>query len=83
MAAPSLLRAAGLVDELGRLLLGAPIPLSVRCWDGSASVVDGAPTLVVRHRRALRRLVYAPGELGLARAYVSGDLDIEGDIYRR
>jgi cyclopropane-fatty-acyl-phospholipid synthase len=81
MAAPSPLRAAGLVDELGRLLLGAPIPLSVRCWDGSASVVDGAPTLVVRHRRALRRLVYAPGELGLARAYVSGDLDIEGDIY--
>jgi cyclopropane-fatty-acyl-phospholipid synthase len=74
-------RAAGLVDELGRLLLGAPIPLSVRCWDGSASVVDGAPTLVVRHRRALRRLVYAPGELGLARAYVSGDLDIEGDVY--
>jgi cyclopropane-fatty-acyl-phospholipid synthase len=35
----------------------------------------------VRHPRALRRLVYAPGELGLARAYVSGDLDIEGDLY--
>ncbi|WP_448619208.1 class I SAM-dependent methyltransferase [Geodermatophilus sp. URMC 65] len=81
MATSSPPRAAGLVDELGRLLLGAPIPLSVRCWDGSASVVDGAPTLVVRHRRALRRLVYAPGELGLARAYISGDLDIEGDIY--
>ncbi|WP_347056912.1 cyclopropane-fatty-acyl-phospholipid synthase family protein [Blastococcus sp. HT6-30] len=73
--------AAELVDELGRLLLGAPIPLSVRCWDGSESVVQGAPTLVVRHPRALRRLVYAPGELGLARAYVSGDLDIEGDVY--
>jgi cyclopropane-fatty-acyl-phospholipid synthase len=70
-----------LVDELGRLLLGAPLPLSVRCWDGSGSVVEGAPTLVVHHPRALRRLVYAPGELGLARAYVSGDLDVEGDIY--
>jgi cyclopropane-fatty-acyl-phospholipid synthase len=69
------------VDELGRLLLGAPVPLSVRCWDGSEAVVEGAPTLVVRHRRALRRLVYAPGELGLARAYVSGDLDVQGDLY--
>ncbi len=73
--------AAELVDELGRLLLGAPVPLSVRCWDGSETVVEGAPTLVVRHRRALRHLVHAPGELGLARAYVSGDLDVEGDLY--
>src|SRR5919107_52237 len=81
MAASSPLRAAGLVDELGRLLLGAPLPLSVRCWDGSASVVDGAPTLVVHSPRALRRLVWAPGELGLARAYVSGDLDVEGDVF--
>ena len=81
MTVPSARGAAGLVNEVGRLLLGAPIPLSVRCWDGSESVVEGAPTLVVRHRRALRRLIYAPGELGLARAYVSGDLDVEGDIY--
>ena len=81
MTAASSRGAARVVDELGRLLLGAPLPLSVRCWDGSESVVEGAPTLVVRHRRAVRRLVYAPGELGLARAYVSGDLDVEGDVY--
>ncbi|MGY1827676.1 MULTISPECIES: class I SAM-dependent methyltransferase [unclassified Blastococcus] len=73
--------ASRLVHELGSLLIGAPLPLSVRCWDGSETLVDGAPTLVVHHRRALRRLVHAPGELGLARAYVSGDLDIEGDLY--
>jgi cyclopropane-fatty-acyl-phospholipid synthase len=36
--------------------------------------------LVIRSRRALRRLLWAPGELGLARAYVSGDLDVEGDL---
>jgi cyclopropane-fatty-acyl-phospholipid synthase len=81
MTAASPRGAARLVDELGQLLLGAPLPLSVRCWDGSQSLVEGAPTLVVRHRRALRRLVYAPGELGLARAYVSTDLDVEGDLY--
>ncbi|MCF6745755.1 class I SAM-dependent methyltransferase [Blastococcus sp. KM273128] len=74
--------ASRLVDELATTMLGAPLPLSVRCWDGSESLVDGAPTtLVVRNRRALRRLVFAPGELGLARAYVSGDLDVEGDLY--
>ncbi|GLZ29602.1 cyclopropane-fatty-acyl-phospholipid synthase [Lentzea sp. NBRC 105346] len=38
------------------------------------------PVLVVRSRDALRRLVWAPGELGLARAYVSGELDVEGDL---
>lgn len=36
--------------------------------------------LFFRNRRALRRLLWAPNELGLARAYVSGDLDAEGDF---
>ncbi len=31
--------------------------------------------------RALRRMLWAPNELGFARAYVSGDLDIEGDLW--
>ena len=30
---------------------------------------------------AVRRLLWAPGELGLARAFVAGDLDIDGDIF--
>ena len=36
--------------------------------------------LVVRSPRALQRILWRPGELGLARAYVSGDLDVEGDL---
>jgi cyclopropane-fatty-acyl-phospholipid synthase len=32
------------------------------------------------NRRGLRRLLWAPNELGFARAYVSGDIDIEGDL---
>jgi cyclopropane-fatty-acyl-phospholipid synthase len=74
--------AAQLVHQVARALLGAPLPLSVRCWDGSQTLVEGAPTLVVHHPRALRRLLYAPGELGLGRACVSGDLSIEGDLYQ-
>lgn len=30
---------------------------------------------------ALRRIVYAPGELGFARAYVSSDIEIDGDLH--
>jgi cyclopropane-fatty-acyl-phospholipid synthase len=62
-------------------LLQAPIPVRLRAWDGSEAGPPGTPVLVIRHRRALRRLMYQPNELGLARAYVAGDLDVEGDLY--
>ena len=61
-------------------LLGGPLPVGLRTWDGTRAGPKDAPTLVLRNRRALRRLLYAPGELGLARAYVTGDLDVEGDL---
>ncbi len=35
---------------------------------------------VLRSPDALRRILWRPGELGLARAYISGDLDVEGDL---
>jgi cyclopropane-fatty-acyl-phospholipid synthase len=62
-------------------LLGAPLPLRIRAWDGSVAGPPSAPALVVRNRRALRRLLWKPGELGLARAWVAGDLGVEGDLY--
>ncbi|MEU3930463.1 class I SAM-dependent methyltransferase [Streptomyces sp. NPDC029044] len=73
--------AAPRLQGLFTQLLGAPLPVRIRAWDGSQAGPPGAPTLVVRHRRALRRLLWKPGELGLARAWVAGDLDIEGDLY--
>ncbi|MFG6296404.1 class I SAM-dependent methyltransferase, partial [Streptomyces rochei] len=39
-----------------------------------------APLVVLRSPDALRRLLWQPGELGLAEAYVTGDLDVEGDL---
>jgi cyclopropane-fatty-acyl-phospholipid synthase len=63
-------------------VLGDDLPVRVECWDGSALGPVGAPaTLVLRSPAALRRIVTCPGELGLARAYVAGDIDVEGDIY--
>ncbi|MGW1726323.1 class I SAM-dependent methyltransferase [Streptomyces sp. NPDC002306] len=75
--ADAALRLKGFVEQL----LGEPLPMRIRAWDGSQAGPPGAPTLVVRNRRALRRLLWKPGELGLARAWVAGDLDVEGDLY--
>ncbi|MEU6660732.1 cyclopropane-fatty-acyl-phospholipid synthase family protein [Streptomyces sp. NPDC046821] len=69
------------LKNLAEQLLGAPLPVRLRAWDGSEAGPPGGPILVVRSRRALRRLLWKPGELGLARAWVAGDLDVEGDLY--
>ncbi|NYJ07461.1 DUF1365 family protein [Petropleomorpha daqingensis] len=68
-------RLAALVTEV----LG-DLPLRIRAWDGSEAGPAGAPTVVIRDRRALRRLLWDPDELGLARAYVAGELDVDGDL---
>ncbi|GGN93014.1 cyclopropane-fatty-acyl-phospholipid synthase [Streptomyces albiflavescens] len=73
--------AAPRLKSLVEQLLGVPLPLRIRAWDGSEAGPPGAPALVVRNRRALRRLLWKPGELGLARAWVAGDLGVEGDLY--
>ena len=62
-------------------VLGGPAPLRLRAWDGSsAGPPDGAATVVVHNRRALRRLLWSPNENGLAEAYITGDVDIDGDL---
>ncbi|MFE3414422.1 class I SAM-dependent methyltransferase [Streptomyces mirabilis] len=71
------LRLKSLVEQL----VGAPLPIRIRAWDGSEAGPPGAPAVVVRNRRAVRRLLWKPGEVGLARAWVAGDLGVEGDLY--
>ncbi|MFD6856997.1 class I SAM-dependent methyltransferase [Rhodococcus sp. NPDC060090] len=62
--------------------LRVPLPVHVRCWDGSeAGPSDSEVRVEFRNRRALRHVLWAPNELGLTRAYVSGDLVIDGDLY--
>jgi cyclopropane-fatty-acyl-phospholipid synthase len=69
---------AALVDDV----LGGGLPIAVEAYDGSRSgPVDAPATIVIRSPDALRRIVTAPGELGLARAYVSGDLELQGSIW--
>jgi cyclopropane-fatty-acyl-phospholipid synthase len=66
---------------LGAVLGTERLPVRLRAWDGSEAGPPEAPVVVVRSPRALRRLVWAPGELGLGRAYVAGELDVEGDLF--
>ncbi|WP_019549785.1 SAM-dependent methyltransferase [Streptomyces sulphureus] len=73
--------AASRLVALAEELLGNQLPVRVRAWDRSEAGPPGAPVVVIRHRRALRRLVFKPGELGLARAWVAGEIDVEGDLY--
>ena len=59
----------------------AGVPVHVTFWDGtSLGPSNGADLLRVASPRGLQHLLWAPGELGLARAYVAGDLDFEGDM---
>lgn len=69
------------LKNLAEQLIGAPLPVRIRAWDRSEAGPPGTPVLVVRSRRALRHLLWKPGELGLARAWVAGDLDVDGDLY--
>ncbi|KJK12437.1 cyclopropane-fatty-acyl-phospholipid synthase [Terrabacter sp. 28] len=61
-------------------LFGGRLPVRLRAWDGSVTGPVDAPTVVLRDPAALRRLVRHPGELGLAQAYVTGELDVDGDL---
>jgi cyclopropane-fatty-acyl-phospholipid synthase len=64
------------------LLLGPDAPVEVVLFDGSrVGPRDADARIVLRSRRALSYLAWAPGALGLARAYVSGEIDVAGDMY--
>ncbi|MER5967248.1 cyclopropane-fatty-acyl-phospholipid synthase family protein [Streptomyces sp. NPDC002057] len=55
-------------------------PVRLRCWDGSEAGPADAPVVVIRTPRALRRILWQPGELGLAEAYIAGEIDTDGDL---
>ena len=72
--------AANIMEEIVDGIFGMPLPIGVRAWDGSHAGPASGPQAVLRRRAALRHFLWSPGELGLARAFVSGDLDVEGDL---
>ena len=70
------------VADVVRSMIGDDVPVALEAYDGSRVGPENARTrLSVRSPDALRRMVTAPGELGLARAYVAGDIELAGDIF--
>jgi cyclopropane-fatty-acyl-phospholipid synthase len=60
-------------------LVGHELGIRVTAYDGSsAGPADADYGLHLKNPRGTTYLVTAPGDLGLARAYVSGDLDLIG-----
>ena len=67
-----------IADAFEQLIQG-PLPLRFTAYDGSASGPEDAPFgFELRNERGLAYLMTAPGDLGLGRAYVTGDLVVTG-----
>ncbi|MDQ0863853.1 SAM-dependent methyltransferase [Arthrobacter globiformis] len=84
-AAPKLAKALAIVLGTGDLNNDRSgteqIPIRLRAWDGSEAGPEDAPLIEFTSRRALRRILWAPGQLGLSRAYVAGEINAHGDIF--
>jgi cyclopropane-fatty-acyl-phospholipid synthase len=85
-SAPSTGTVAGVMGPFVSELLDG-VPLRFEFWDGStlephpSSAVPAVPAVLrVRSVDAVRRILWSPGEIGLARAFVAGDLEVDGDI---
>nr|WP_246002807.1 class I SAM-dependent methyltransferase [Nocardia tenerifensis] len=72
-----------MLAPLARAVLGARSTIRFELWDGSTIEPEGAcaGTIRIRSRDALSHMVWAPGELGIGRAYVSGAVDLDGDVF--
>jgi cyclopropane-fatty-acyl-phospholipid synthase len=67
-------------------VVGDDAPVRIEFWDGSSLGPEpGDPaspgTLRVLTPDAVRRILWSPNELGLARAYVTGELEADGDVF--
>jgi cyclopropane-fatty-acyl-phospholipid synthase len=55
-------------------------PFRIQLWDGTevpATNEQRGPVFTLRSPRALGQVLRAPGQLGLGRAYVSGEIDVD------
>ena len=64
------------VADMVQLFIKPGAPLRVEAFDGSSMGSENAPLCIqVKNSRAVYYMVDNPGELGLARAYLQGDID--------
>ncbi len=68
------------LEQALRPFVGGDLPVRLVAWDGTTAGPVDAPVVELRSPDALRRLLWHPGELGAAQAYVTGELDVPGDL---
>ncbi|HVE30233.1 MAG TPA: class I SAM-dependent methyltransferase, partial [Mycobacteriales bacterium] len=67
------------LGQIFEQLFGPDTPIRFEGYDGSrAGRADATMTIRMVSPRAVSYLITAPGSLGLARAYLQGDLEIDG-----
>lgn len=72
----------GVAQRLAEALapfVGGSLPVLLRAWDGSEAGDPAGPVVELRSPDAVRRLLWHPGELGAAQAYVTGELDVPAE----
>src|ERR1700745_1665412 len=68
--------------EVFEQVVGPDAPVGFEASDGSSAGPGDSPVkITVKSPTAVAYLAQAPGALGLARAYVSSHLDVDGDMY--
>ena len=68
--------------EVFEAIAGPDAPVEFKAYDGSTAGSPDSPIkITIRSPVAVSYLAQAPGALGLARAYVSGHLDVEGNMF--
>ncbi|MEO5653274.1 MAG: cyclopropane-fatty-acyl-phospholipid synthase family protein [Marmoricola sp.] len=71
---------ANQLEDALRPFVGGDLPVRLRAWDGSEAGPIEAPLVELRSRDAVRRLLWRPGELGAAQAYVTGEIEVHHDL---
>ena len=80
MSHPTTTTVAADLEQALRPFVGGDLPVRLVAWDGTTAGPVDAPVVELRSPDALRRLLWHPGELGAAQAYVTGELDVPGDL---
>lgn len=70
---------ASQLQPLVTALLNEP-KVRIEFWDGSSVGPDTAERLRINSPTALQYILWAPGDLGLGRAFVAGEIDASGDV---
>ncbi|MGH3425727.1 MAG: hypothetical protein ACRDO8_13420 [Nocardioidaceae bacterium] len=71
---------AGRLHDLLVQRFGSAPALALSAWDGSRAGAGESVALYLRSRQAVRRLLWTPGPLGVAQAYVTDQIDVDGDF---